>query len=402
MSVSAPALELSIVVPTFNESENISEVVKRLDASLGDIAWEVIFVDDASPDGTADVVRALSQTDRRVRLISRHNRRGLSSAVIEGGLAAAADIVAVMDGDLQHDESVLPALYRTVADDEADIASASRFLLEDGADGLSSDTRLKISNTGIRIANKAFSLDMTDPLTGFFVIRRSVLERAVPELSELGFKVLLDIITAVKPRPRIKELPFKFRERLHGESKLDNKVMYDFFLFFLEKKISRFVPLPARFLSFGLINGVGIGVHMAVLVFAFSLAGLGFEVAQLIATMIAMMFNYTVNNAVTYHDQQLKGAEFYRGFVLFAVLCSIGVFGNVGVASVLHAQYADLSYAAPALVGALLTVVWNYAATRAFVWGRTKSIGADRLKRAQAAAEERRSTQKRRAVAAEH
>jgi len=287
----------------------------------------------------------------------------------------------VMDGDLQHDESVLPALYRTIANDEADVASASRFLLEDGADGLSSETRLKISNTGIRIANKAFNLDMTDPLTGFFALKRSVLEDAVPELSELGFKILLDLVTASEPRPRVKELPFKFRERLHGESKLDNKVMYDFFLFFLEKKISPIIPLPARLLSFGLINSFGILVHMAVLFVVINAITGNFVVSQFIATLVAMMFNFSVNNAVTYHDMRLRGREFYTGFVLFAILCSPGVIGNLSVSEMIHERNAELLYA-PALVGALMAVVWNYVATRAFVWGRTKSVGKTKREKA--------------------
>ena len=194
MTTQQDEIKLSVVVPTFNESANVPEMVRRLGETLCDIPWEVIFVDDASPDGTADVVRSLAREDRRVRLISRHNRRGLASAVVEGALAASAEIVAVMDGDLQHDESVLPEMYRKVADNEAEIVSASRFLREDGADGLSSDTRVAISNTGIRLSNAMFKLDMTDPLTGFFVVRRSVVRRALPDLSELGFKVLMDLV----------------------------------------------------------------------------------------------------------------------------------------------------------------------------------------------------------------
>lgn len=387
-------IALSVVVPTFKERDNIAEIVARLDRVLGDLAWEVIFVDDASPDGTAEAVRAIARADPRVRLILRHNRRGLSSAVVEGGLAAAGDVVAVMDGDLQHDESVLPELYAAVSgsasgavsggasgatdgpengpDTGPEIASASRFLREDGADGLSSARRLQISNTGIRIANAAFGLRMTDPLTGFFAMRRAVLLRALPRLSGLGFKILLDLVTAAEPRPRITELPFRFRERLHGESKLDNRVMYDFFLFFIEKKIGRFLPLPARFISFSMINAVGIAVHMAVLWPLVSLMGAGFAAGQLAATLVAMLFNYTVNNAVTYNDRRLRGAAFWRGFALFAVLCSIGVLGNVGVASMLHEQYTGLAYMLPALAGAVITVVWNYVATNAFVWGQAR------------------------------
>lgn len=368
-SVFENAISLSVVVPTFNEKDNVAEIVRRLEGSLTDVSWEVVFVDDASPDGTADRVRELARSDRRVRLISRHNRRGLSSAVVEGALAASAPIIAVMDGDLQHDEDTLPEMYRVVASGEAEVASASRFLLEDGADGLSSEARLKLSNTGIRLTNKAFGLQMTDPLTGFFVFRRHVIERALPEISELGFKVLLDIIVSAEPRPKVKEVAFKFRDRLTGESKLDNRVLYDFFLFFVHKKVSRIVPLPARFLSFSLINAFGILVHLAVFMPLIALFGAGFALAQLIATFVAMFFNYAVNNALTYSDRRLRGRQFYTGFAIFVALCSVGVIGNVGVASMLQKEFAGVFYVIPAVLGAVVTVVWNFGATKAFVWG---------------------------------
>lgn len=373
MTQTGTPTQISVVVPTYNESKNIAEMVRRLDITLADLSWEIIFVDDSSPDGTADVVRSLARDDHRVRLISRHNRRGLASAVIEGALAASADIVAVMDGDLQHDESVLPGMYQKVANGEADVVSASRFLTEDGADGLSSATRVAISNNGIRLSNAVFNLDMTDPLTGFFVIRRDVVRRALPDLSELGFKVLMDLIVSAKPRPRVEEVPFKFRERVHGESKLDNRVMYEFFLFFIEKKISSILPLPARFLSFAFINSIGILVHLAVFFPLIAIMGPdGFIGAQLSATVVAMFFNYTLNNLVTYSDRQLKGPKFYVGFVMFALFCSVGIIGNVGVSSVIHDDYPGLALALPAMAGAFITVVWNYVATGAFVWGRAK------------------------------
>lgn len=362
---------LSVVVPTYNERDNVAEVVARLDRSLANLGWEVIFVDDASPDGTAEAVREIARADHRVRLISRHNRRGLSSAVVEGALAASADVIAVMDGDLQHDEAVLPELYRIVASGEADIASASRFLAEDGAKGLSSETRLKISNSGIALANFFFRLDLTDPLTGFFAMRRATLESALPRLSELGFKILLDVITAAKPRPKVVEAPFQFRSRIHGESKLDQKVLYDFFLFFLEKTIGRFAHIPARFLSFAIVNGLGIFVHMAVLLTAVSGLGASFLAGQTAATMVAMVSNYSLNNLITYYDKRLRGWRFWTGLLSFSVLCSVGVFGNIGVASIIHREFADMVYVLPALAGALVTVVWNYAATSMFVWGRS-------------------------------
>jgi dolichol-phosphate mannosyltransferase len=367
----ASPIAVSIVIPTYNESKNVPILVERLARALGGLSWEVVFVDDASPDGTADVVRSLARADRRVRLIARHNRRGLSSAVVEGALAAAGDLVAVMDGDLQHDETILPAMIAAVGSGEADIASASRFLRPDGADGLSSAARRKISDTGVMLAQRMFGLTMTDPLTGFFVTRRDLVVDALPHLSEAGFKILLDLVTAREVSPRVKEFPFVFRARIHGESKLDSRAIYDFFIFFIEKALVRLrLPLPGRFVSFALINGVGILIHMVVLLAAFEFAGRSFASAQLLATVVAMAFNYALNNAVTYRDRKLTGARFYVGFLVFSLLCAIGVIGNVSVANVVHRELQGQVVLLPALLGAFITLVWNYVATKMFVWGR--------------------------------
>jgi dolichol-phosphate mannosyltransferase len=359
--------ELTVVIPTLNERGNIKIVVDSLDAALQGISWEVVFVDDFSSDGTPEAVRSLAAVDRRVRLIERHNRRGLSSAVVEGALAASADIVAVMDGDLQHDETLLPRLYAEVAEGKADVASASRFLRENDAQGLSSERRKKLSQTGIRLSNAAFGLDMSDPLTGFFVVRRDVVVRALPRLSELGFKILLDILTAAEPRPRVVELPFSFRERAYGESKLSKRVLYDFFLFFIEKKIRPYIPLPAQFISFSLINSIGILVHVVVYSLLMS-ASMAFGTAQLVATVFAMAFNYYVNNEVTYGQSRLSGNAFYLGFIIFALVCSVGVVANVGVAVMMHDRYSEMTDLIPVVFGAMISVVWNYGATRYFVW----------------------------------
>jgi dolichol-phosphate mannosyltransferase len=363
-------VELSVVIPTFNERDNVASVVASLDRALDHISWEVIFVDDASPDRTSDVVRALARADRRVRLISRHDRRGLSSAVVEGGLAACGEVIAVMDGDMQHDESVLPELYRRVAAGEADIAAASRFLGDGVEEGLGTESRVRISNSGIALANWAFGLDLTDPLTGFFAMRRSLLERALPRLSALGFKILLDVITSLDPRPKVSEVPFRFRARVQGESKLDRRVMYDFFVFLLEKRVGRYVYIPGRFLSFAIINGIGILVHLALLVTAVSVVGAPFLNSQLFATIGSMFFNFTANNLITYNDRTLRGLRFWRGFVIFGLLCSVGIVANVGVAALVYKEYSNLFYVIPAVGGALITVVWNFIATKMLVWRR--------------------------------
>jgi len=382
--LTAQEIQLSVIIPTFNERENVRLLYERLNSSLRGLRWEAIFVDDLSSDGTSSEVRALARRDNRVRLICRHNRRGLSSAVIEGALAGAANVIAIMDGDLQHDPAVLVELYERVASGEADLAAASRFLSASAAQGLASKTRVQISETGIALANKLFRLGLTDPLTGFFALRRDVIERALPELSELGFKILLDIIVSSKPRPKVVEVAFDFKERQFGASKLDHRVIYEFFLFFLDKSLGRILPLPVRFYSFAFVGGMGVFVHLTVLGIAYSLLHSPFVVAQSAATIVALLFNFSFNNLITYFDRRLKGGAFVRGFILFALLCSVGVVGNVGVATVLHRHYQNISYFAPALVGILVGVAWNFAATNLFVWGKKPAYRRSRNRPADA------------------
>jgi dolichol-phosphate mannosyltransferase len=361
---------LSVIVPTYNEKANIAPMVASLDRALGSLQWEVVFVDDGSPDGTAEEVRAIARVDRRVRLISRHNRRGLASAVVEGGLAAVGEIVAVMDGDLQHDESVLPELYRRVASGEADIASASRFLEDHAREGLSSDQRLALSNRGISMANRFFGLQLTDPLTGFFALRRDKLEAAVPRLSGLGFKILLDLITSMD-KPRVSEVPFRFRQRVAGESKLDRRVMYDFFLFFMEKWIGRFAPIPGTWLSTALIASLGILAHLALVIPAVSLFNLPFVPAQIAAAVLSVLVVFSANNWVSRSDAMLKGARFWQGLAVFCLMSAIGVAANVGVAALIHRDFPEMVYVLPATAGALVSVVWNFIAGKAFgFWNR--------------------------------
>ncbi len=361
-------ISVSIIVPTLDEKENIEALVAGVDKVLTEPDWELIIVDDDSSDGTADFVRHLSRSDRRLRLISRHNRRGLSTAVVEGVLAASGEIVVVMDGDLQHDEALLPLLIETIRAGDADIASASRFLVPEGISGLSSSNRLSMSRNGTGMANRCFRLNLTDPLTGFFAIRRDIFVAAIPYLSELGYKILLDIVVSSPTRLKVVEMPFILRTRMNGTSKLDGKVLFEFLLFFIDKTLGRYLPVPIHFLSFSIIGGLGVFVHMAILAILYSELQADFMLAQGAATAVALVFNFTLNNSITYFDQRLHGWAFTRGLLLFAALCSVGIVANVSVATIMHNRYESLIYIVPALCGILISVSWNFAATNLLVW----------------------------------
>lgn len=361
---SAP-LELTIVVPTFNEAPNVEELVRRLGDVLGGVEWEVVFVDDDSPDGTADLVRRLARENRRVRVLHRIGRRGLSSACVEGMLSSAAPYLAVMDADLQHDEALLPRMLGVLHEDAADLVVGSRYVAEGSVAGWD-ERRQLISRFATRLAHLIARAPIADPMSGFFMLRRDVLHDAVHRLSAIGFKILLDIMAST-PRPlRLVELPYTFRDRRAGESKLDNRAIQDFLLLLLDKTIGRYVP--PRFVLFTLVGGLGTFVHLAVLTALFQGLGTSFVTGQAAATLAAMVFNFSVNNVLTYRDQQLKGRAWFTGLLSFILACSVGALANVGVAAQLFAQ--ETNWILSAVAGVIIGAVWNYAATSFYTWRR--------------------------------
>lgn len=360
----AVAPRLTVVLPTYNERDNIAPVVAKLETTLAGISWEAIFVDDNSPDGTAEVVKEIALRDPRVRCIRRVGRRGLSGACVEGMLASSAPYVAVMDADLQHDESLLPRMFNLLEADEADLVVASRFV--EGGDvgtGLSA-TRAWGSGVANGLARRLLGVELSDPMSGFFMIRREKVDQVAPKLSAQGFKIMLDIAASAKGTLRISELPFVFRERLHGESKLDTLVTMEY-LGLLVAKMTRDL-VSVRFLMFGLVGASGVVVHLACL--RAGLITLPFVYAQTLATFVAMTWNFFLNNQLTYRDRRLKGFGVIKGLLSFYVVCSVGVVANVGVASWIYGL--EPLWWLGGTAGAMMGAVWNYAASSVMTWRR--------------------------------
>ena len=225
--VLARARTVAIIVPILNERDNVEPLVAALDRVLGGFAAEILFVDDWSQDGSADVVTRLARARPDIRLIRRFGRRGLASAVIEGMLATTADIVAVMDGDLQHDEAILPEMIRTIARGEGDVAIASRYRAG-GSCGEWAQDRALLSRVATRLAHGVIGHEVSDPLSGFFAMRRELAVTLVPRLSGGGFKILLEMLASVPASVVVREFPYRFRNRTAGESKLGGGVAFDF------------------------------------------------------------------------------------------------------------------------------------------------------------------------------
>ena len=357
------ALDLSVVIPTLNEVGNVEALLAKLGVALAGIEWEAIFVDDGSTDGTPELLTRIAQADRRVRMIRRIGRRGLSSAVVEGALASTTPIIAVIDADLQHDERILPELYRAIADGGHELAVGTRYC-DGGSTGDWAEQRLKISRFATALASPIMKTRLSDPMSGFFAVRRDALLEAAPNLSNVGYKILLDLV-ASSPRPlKVAEVGYTFGTRQSGASKLDEMVALEYVELLLDKTIGRFIPV--KLVQFGAIGMVGVGVHLALLYVSLNLFGAVFAIAQATAVMGAMTFNFALNNRFTYRDRQLKGARWFKGLISFYLVCSLGAVANVGIGSLVYERVHG--WAIAGVAGAIVGSVWNYVASGWLTW----------------------------------
>jgi len=382
-----PAPTLCVVVPVLNECANVAPLVERLRATLDGLAWEVVFVDDGSTDGTRDAVAALGRDDNRIRLLRRTGRRGLASAFIEGVQCSVAPYVAAMDGDLQHDETLLPRMLAVLQADPAgavDIVVGSRYMAGGDRDGASggaqagnalaggaqtgvawSARRASMSGLATRLSQAVLRATVTDPMSGFFMLPRAVFDRAAPRLSAVGFKILLDLLASFPEPPRVRELPYRFRARVAGTSKLDAGVLFDFVLLLLDKLVGAVVPV--RFVLFAGIGALGLVAHLVVLRLGLTWGGLGFPAAQTVATACAIMGNFALNNLFTFRDRKLHGARLLRGFAVFSAVCALGAVANLNIASLMVSAGHDTWWSA-GIVGAAMSLVWNYAVGSTLTW----------------------------------
>ena len=357
------ALALSVVAPTFNERDNVARLIAKLEAALTGVAWEVIFVDDDSPDGTAELVKEIAARDPRVRCLKRVGRRGLSGAVIEGLMASAAPFVAVIDADLQHDETLLPAMLAKLKETGADLAVGSRYLEAGGMEQGLSPLRKLGSQTTTALARMALKTPVSDPMSGFFMARREVVDRVAERLEPSGFKILFDLIASQDAPPRIVELPYAFQAREAGQSKLDGRVVLEYFGLVAAKLSGDLIP--PRMMFFALVGLSGLALHMAVLTIV-QTQNVRFWMAQAIAAITAMTSNYLINNAVTYRDRRLRGWGLATGYIRFTARCSISLVANVAVAAELHVH--GWPWPLAGLAGASCGAVLNYVSSFLGVW----------------------------------
>jgi dolichol-phosphate mannosyltransferase len=359
--MSAP--ELTIVVPTFNERENIEELIRRVTSALSAVSWEMVFVDDDSPDGTADLVFEISRGDPRIRGIRRIGRRGLSLACVEGICSSNAPYVAVMDADLQHDEAILPRMLEALKTGGGDLAIGSRYV-QGGSTGEMPGLRAKMSRFATWIGSRWLGVATTDPMSGFFLLRREFFYEVVRDLSGKGFKILLDLIASAKREVRFVDVPYDMRARVRGDSKLNAMVLWEYLLLLCEKSFGKIVPV--RFIFFVMMGLLGALLHVAVLTSLFYSFEVSFLAAQTAAVVVAMTANFFFNNYFTYADRRLKGARILRGIAIFYLTCAAGAAINLMVATYLYHRgiYVPLA----GLLGAAVGAIWNYTLSTQYAW----------------------------------
>ncbi len=364
LRIAGSRLDLAVILPTYKERENIPLIIDKLEDALQGLAWEAIFVDDDSPDGTAEIVTAHARLDTRIRLIQRVGRRGLSSACLEGMLATSAPVVAVMDADLQHDETILPIMLRRLHQESLDLVVGTRNA-EGGSMGEFSRARRFLSRSGKKISHSVCRSRVTDPMSGFFLLRRSFLQEVVRDMQGQGFKILVDLL-ASSPRPvRLAEVGYTFRSRRFGESKMDVVVGLEYGFLILNNLLGGIIPV--RLALYLMVGALGLVTHGMTLLLLSQSVHLHFVAAQLIATFVAMIENFSLNNRITFRDRRLQGLQILSGGARFVLACGFGAWANVVFANSLWQSGTEWYLAG--LAGIVLGSVWNLSISSLFTWG---------------------------------
>jgi len=365
LHATSECLDLAVVIPTYNERENIPRVLERLAQVLSGISYEGIVVDDDSPDGTSEAVREIALRARHVRLIRRIGRRGLASACLEGILSSSAPYIAVMDGDLQHDEATLPRMFHLLREHRLDVVVASRNI-EGASMGPFAKNRVQLSNLGSRLSRLILHTEVSDPMSGFFVVDRRFLNQVIYRTSGVGFKILVDLLASARGPIKLEEVPYTFRTRGAGESKLDLAVSLEYIYLVLDKLIGDLIPL--RFAMYVVVGAAGVILHLATLALLYLHSSASFRTSQIAATFLAMTFNFLLNNLITYRDARLRGKRLLGGILTFYAACSVGSAINLSVSEMLLRQGSPWLFAG--FIGLAISSVWNYGVTSVTTWRR--------------------------------
>ena len=356
---------LSIVIPTYNERENISKILEKLRKSLRAVRYEIVFVDDNSPDGTSDEVKLFMQKSPDIHLIHRIGRRGLSGAIIEGILASNSSLVGVMDCDLQHDETkLLEMLALFKKNNSLDLVIGSRFTENGGiSDGAFSKFRELGSKVVTFMIKKLLNINSSDPLSGFFMVKRNSFKRHSENLQTQGFKILADFLVTSGKTIDVEEVGYSFKNRVLGESKMSLLTALELISLVFSQIFGGKVSI--RFILFCMVGVSGIFVQLATTGLLMLFTN-GFSTSQTVGIVVAMTSNYFLNNYITFQERRLKSLDLLRGLFSFYLICSLGAFANISVSTYLYSLSSN--WLVSSLVGAIFGAVWNFTLSSKFTW----------------------------------
>ena len=358
---------LSVVIPTFNEINNIERILNELlDLSIP-YEKEIIVVDDNSLDGTSELVRNIAQRERRVRLINRFGRCGLSSAIKEGSLCASGDLIVIMDADGQHETNSIIDSLNILEKKKVDIVIGSRFLEGSVIKGLTNQRKKgsSIANALSRLSLYGKYNHITDYMSGFIILKRIACIKYIEKIDVNGFKFLYELLAISKGKLKVKETPLAFQVRTFGNSKLDISVGWDFFISLIHNFSGRL--LPRRAVSFALVGSSGVLVQFLVIYTLLWNTQFNFEAILPIGVIVAATSNYIINNLLTFRSRKLKGKRFYFGLLKFLLVSSLPIIANIGVTNLFYNQFSSNTLISQ-LAGIIVVFIWNYAASSKVVW----------------------------------
>ena len=358
---------ISVILPTHNEEKNIIPIIQEIVEKNDEDNLEIIVVDDNSSDNTENLIREFSKKDGRVRLISRIDRFGLSSAIKEGCLNARGDIIAVMDSDGQHEVRSLVSALDYISNNNEDVVIGSRFLKKSSIEGLSKNRKdsSTIANKIARVSLSNNYKNLTDYLSGFFVLKRFSCIEFIKRIDVNGFKFLYELLAISKGRLNIFEIPLKFKPRRSGNSKLDIAVVWDFIISIIHSLLRRVIP--RRAISFGFVGLIGVFVQLFVLYFVIWLTKFSFTTILPFAVICAACSNFLINNSLTFKNRRLNGKSLWIGLMKFLLVSSLPVIANVGLASSFYLYISPNAFLSQ-IAGIVVVFIWNYAASSKLVW----------------------------------
>ena len=355
-------LLLSIVVPTFNEKYNIRKLSGLINESMGDLPYEIIFVDD-STDDTPDVLKQASDEDEHIRYEHRTDERGLAAAVIRGFQLAEGDVIAVMDADLQHPPSLLPLMLSQI-EAGADIVIPSRFI-PGGSDGGLSLSRKIISGVARYMARALLKRvrSISDPTSGLFMFKREVIQGVA--LKPIGWKILIEILARGKFET-VTEIPYAFQARSAGASKMSVREQWNYVKHLL--LLMKDSPSDRRLFTFLLVGLSGVIVNMAVYVVMVHI-GTAVWLSGLVSALVALLTNFILNDRVTWGDIR-KGNWHIRAIKYIAVSLA-GIALDISILDVLFSEF-HANYALANIAGIITASAWNFTVNNLWTWKRNK------------------------------